>query len=111
MNYFSESFNNFYKLFKNEMKCNIVNTRKLHRSVVDILTRLCLCGPGLSHHVEILGTTRPSCSYRASTAQNTSCRAVLRIMPKDRVMTRPQMAWPKSQLYSKLVSNIRCDRD
>jgi hypothetical protein len=36
--------------------------------------------------------TRPSCSCRAGTTQNISCRAVLRVMPKYRTMTRPQMA-------------------
>jgi hypothetical protein len=60
------------------------------------------CGPGhVARRAEILGTARPSCSCRIGTTQNISCRAVLRVVLKDRAMTtRPQRARPKSQLYS-----------
>jgi hypothetical protein len=65
------------------------------------------CGSGhVARRAEILSTTRPSCSCRAGTAQNISCRAVLRVVPKDRAMTRPQMARPKSQLYAHGVGQL-----
>jgi ribosomal protein S26 len=38
---------------------------------------------------------RPSSLYRAGTAQNISCHAVLQVVPKDRAMIRSQMARPK----------------
>ena len=53
----------------------------------------------IARRAEILGTARPSCSCRAGTAQNISCRAVLWVVPNDRAAARPKMAWPKSQLY------------
>jgi hypothetical protein len=37
-----------------------------------------------AHRAEILGTARPSHSCCADTAQNLSCRAVLRVVPKCR---------------------------
>ena len=58
------------------------------------------CGPGhIAHRAEILGTARPSCSCRASTAQNISCRAMLWVVPNDHAAAHPKMARPKSQLY------------
>jgi hypothetical protein len=42
-----------------------------------------------AHRAEILGTTRPSYSCRAGTAQNLSCRAVLWVVPKCRASYDP----------------------
>ena len=47
-----------------------------------------------AHRDEILSTARPSCSYRAGTTQNISCRAVLWVVPNDRAAARPKMARP-----------------
>jgi hypothetical protein len=49
------------------------------------------------------GTALVIVSCRHGPKYFVSCRAVLRVMLKDRAMTRPQMARPKSQLYVQTI--------
>jgi hypothetical protein len=81
------------------MRDSIVNARKLDCIVVEVSTCHFRAVPAQAWPKMRAGPFSPPCrDPERGTAQNISCHAVFRVMPKDRAMTRPQLARPKSQL-------------
>ena len=73
------------------MRGSTVNARKLHYRVVEVST---------CHFRVVPAQARPKMRARPWARHGPRVRAVFRIMPKYRAMTRPQMARPMSQLYT-----------